>query len=137
VVRYKLNDCNGVPCLQRGQAPKQPGDPLNGQPDPEFQTQVENVANGDQPIFTAYNRFGVQLAPTGPTAPAAKSSISLADSDLVTINSIAVRLQVRSRYSDPRTNEYPVVSLLSTVKLNNCIDGFKGGTGGVPIVNCD
>jgi hypothetical protein len=133
VVRYRLNDCNGVPCLQRGQTPKQHGDPLNGQIDPfPYQTQVENVANGNEAIFTAYSPVGTQLAPTS-----TKPSISLLDSDLVTINSIAVRLQVRSKYSDPRTNEYPVVSLLSTVKLNNCIDGSKGGTGGVPIVNCD
>ena len=112
VIHYDLAQTGpGCPCLTRSQTPKITADPLTGQTESN-QTQVQYVLNGSttDPIFTAYYSDGF----------AATLPIDITNSAMANINSIAVTLKVQSPYPDPKTHQLPTITLLSTVKLNNC-----------------
>lgn len=119
VVRYQLDDtCNPLPCLKRTQTAKAAADPLAGQIAVDYETEVQNVANFDgndaTPIFIAYDASGTAVPPIDINSPT-----------IAGINSLAVTLKVRSSYLDPKTNQYPVITLLSTVRMHNCSYGYQ------------
>ncbi|HYH00349.1 MAG TPA: type II secretion system protein [Terriglobales bacterium] len=114
VIRYHLsNDGPGCPCLKRSETQKLDGaDPVTGQPEMD-QIEVQGVQNGtsDDPIFVAYLADGTQVTPP---IDMVNNATTVAN-----INSIAVKLTVQSQVPDA-TGVKPMVTLLSTVKLNNC-----------------
>jgi prepilin-type N-terminal cleavage/methylation domain-containing protein len=118
VVRYTLDTSttNGCPCLKRSQMLKQNGDPLTGQLSPDYQTQVQNVSTAE-PIFTAYRTSGTLV--TLPIDLINNANI-IAD-----VNTLAVKLTVQSRNPDPKTGLKPSLTLMSTVKMNNCSNAYS------------
>ena len=125
VVHYKLvatgTDC---PCLVRSQVAKVVGDPLDpsiqGESD---QTEVQSVFNGtsSDPIFKAYYADGTPV-----TLP-----IDITNNALANINSISITLKVQSPYMDLQTRQKPTMTLLSTVRLNNCSVAYPNTSGTV------
>lgn len=112
VVRYNLvTTGTNCPCLTRSQTAKQQADPVTGQTE-QRQTEVQNVLNGStsDPIFTAYYSDGT----------AVPLPIDMTNSSLANVNSVAITLKVQSPYPDPKTGQRPTMTLLSTVRLNNC-----------------
>jgi len=128
-VRYHLEP-NGVncPCLQRSWKVKTGGDPL-AQPY-DYQVEVQNVLNGsanytldDHPIFYAYYDNDTQ----NPIAlPIDSNNLFLGR-----VNTIKVLLTVQAKIKDPVTRLAPTVTLVSTVKLNNCNSNNTGDSGNV------
>jgi prepilin-type N-terminal cleavage/methylation domain-containing protein len=118
-VHYHLEP-NGTncPCLKRSWQRKIAGDPLTGQPE-DYQVEVQNVLNGsanytltDHPIFYAYDYTDTK----NPIAlPVDSNSTYIAG-----ISTIKVVLTVQAKVKDPTTRLAPTVTLMSTVKLNNC-----------------
>jgi prepilin-type N-terminal cleavage/methylation domain-containing protein len=117
-----VTEGENCPCIVRSQAQKFADYPTN-QGALEFnQTEVQGVLNAgtaEDPIFTAYDtRTGLPVtkvsinSPDGDTVPAGEY--------LANINTLAIVLKVRAPIPDPKTGVKPTMTLLSTVKLNNC-----------------
>ena len=123
VIHYKMvatgPDC---PCLVRSQTPKVSGDPLTGQAESD-QTEVQYVLNGttSDPIFHAYYADGTAVA----------LPIDITNNAMANINSVSVTLKVQSPYQDLQTHQKPTMTLLSTVRLNNCSVAYPATTGTV------
>ena len=105
----------GCPCLRRSETLKVDGDPVTDQNQPNYQVEVQNVLNGtaDNPIFTAYKSDGTKA-----TLPIQMDDVP--SSPVADINSIRVTLTVQSKIPDAKTGARPIVSLVSTARLNNC-----------------
>jgi prepilin-type N-terminal cleavage/methylation domain-containing protein len=117
VVHYHLDSTGtNCPCLKRSQQQKVNGDPLTAQTTPVYQVEVQNVQNGSSsnPIFYAYAHGSSGTPLTLPLDYNANSST------IASIDTVKVVLTVQSNTPDPQTKLYPVTSLISTVKLNNC-----------------
>ena len=100
-VYVQLNTpAGGCPCtVQRGTVLKSVGGA------PPYYTEVTNVMN--TAIFTAYFFDGSSV-----TLPASAT-------DLPNIKSISMTLYVRSSQFDPKTLQYPTVTMASSAKVNN------------------
>ena len=122
VIRYKLVATGtGCPCVVRSQTQKVEVDPLEqGESD---QTEVQNVLNGTtaDPIFKAYYADGSAV-----TLP-----IDITNNALANINSVFITIKVQSPYLDPQTRQKPTMTLLSTVRLNNCSVAYPATSGTV------
>lgn len=122
VIIYQLvTTGTNCPCLVRSQLPKQAADPLSGQSTPQNQTEVQNVLNGttSDPIFQAFDANGTAVSlPIDISCDI--SSTCTNGQNLANVNSIQVRLKVQSPYPDPQTGAKPTMTLMSTVRLNNC-----------------
>jgi Tfp pilus assembly protein PilW len=124
VVRYKLvTTGTGCPCLVRSQTQKVQGDPLTDQGESD-QTEVQNVLNGTSadPIFKAYYADGTLVSPL---------PIDITNNALANINSISITLKVQSPYLDLQTRQKPTMTLMSTVRLNNCSVAYPNTSGTV------
>jgi hypothetical protein len=97
-VYIQLNPAGGpCPCtIQRGTVLKSIGGV------PPFYTQVDNVMN--TAIFTAYNTDGSLWATTDP---------------MKNIAAVGITLYVKSSLPDPKTGQYPTVTMVATAKINN------------------
>ncbi len=117
-VHYHLDTstANNCPCLRRSQQQKIVGDPLTGQTTPVYEVEVQNVQNGNStsPIFYAYPHGSGGVAATLPI------DFNSQPSTLASIDTIKVVLTVQSKNPDPKTGQYPITTLVSTVRLNNC-----------------
>jgi prepilin-type N-terminal cleavage/methylation domain-containing protein len=123
VIRYNLvTTGTNCPCLTRSQADKVQADPLTNQNEVR-QTEVQNVLNGttSDPIFQAYYADG-----TAVTLP-----IDITNNSLANVNSVIVTLKVQSPYADIQTGQKPTITLLSTVRLNNCSVAYPNTSGTV------
>ena len=123
VVHYHLQSTGtGCPCLMRSHAAKISGDPLTGQSTPTYDVEIQNVQNGSStnPIFYAYAHNAGGTASTLPLDFNANSSA------LAGIDTIMVVLTVQSTVPDPKTRLFPITTLVSTVKLNNCSSAYTG-----------
>ncbi|HXU20273.1 MAG TPA: type II secretion system protein [Verrucomicrobiae bacterium] len=102
-VDIKLNPPGGpCPCtIQRGAIAKPGTTPL-------FYTQVDNVMN--TAVFTAYDSGGNNLDLTAPITGAGGFD---------NITAIGITLYVKSSQPDPKTGQYPTVTMVSTAKVNN------------------
>lgn len=120
-VQYQLiTTGTNCPCLRRSQIAKISGDPLTGQGTPVFYTEIQGVQNGTSanPIFYAYRADNTQVAlpvdfDNNPT-------------DIANINEIKVVITAQSKYIDPKTGVAPSVTMVSTVRLNNCSQATSG-----------
>jgi len=122
-VQYQLvSTGTGCPCLRRSQIYKQAGDPLTGQGTPQFYTEIQGVQNGttSSPIFSAFHtdNSSVTLPVDYNTNP----------TDIASINEIKVTITAQSKYVDAKTGVKPSVTMVSTVKLNNCSLATSGQT---------
>jgi len=123
VIHYNLLTTGAnCPCLTRSQTAKAQADPLTGQTETQ-QTEVQNVLNGStsDPIFQAYYSDGT-------TVPL---PIDITNSSSANINSIAITLKVQSPYRDSKTGQKPTMTLMSTVRLNNCSVAYPNTAGTV------
>jgi len=128
VVHYHLDDSTtgNCPCLRRSQQQKINGDPLiigtGGQTSPVYQVEVQNVKNGDttNPIFSAYSHGSTGTAVTLPV------DFNANPATIAGIDTVKIVLTVQSNIPDPKTKAYPITTLVSTVKLNNCSAATRG-----------
>lgn len=94
------------PCtIQRGTVPKSTY-VANSSAQPPYYTEVDNVMNTS--IFSAYTSDGLPVSITG--------GIS---SGFNNVANIAVTLYVKGRQADPRTNQFPMVTMVSSAKITN------------------
>lgn len=102
-VYIQLNQpAGGCPCtIQRGTVLKSVGGT------PPFYTQVDNVMN--TAVFTAYAGDGSQV-----TLPANSGT-----GTLNTITAIGITLYVQSPQADPKTGQFPTVTMVSTARISN------------------
>lgn len=127
-VWYQLSTTGvNCPCLRRSQITKSPAVPLpssegGGQGSPLFYTEIQNVQNGTSasPIFQAFHTDN-----SGVTLPV--DFVNNA-SDIANINEIKVTITAQSKFVDPRTGVKPSVTMVSTIKLNNCSQATSGQT---------
>ncbi len=131
VIRYDLVTTGpGCPCLKRSQTPKAnspPADPVSGQTETQ-QTEVQNVFNGTtgDPIFQAYYSDGTSVP-----LPMDMNADCTGGQCLANVNTVAIALKVQSPYPDLQTGQKPTMTLMSTVRLNNCSSAYLGGLGTV------
>ncbi len=118
VIQYHLDTstANNCPCLKRSQVTKVDGDPLNGQPSPAYQVEVQGVQNTT--IFSAFNNGAAIGLPV---------TISTASgTTMATVDTIQAILTLQASVVDPQTRQKPVTSLITTVRLNNCSQAAIG-----------
>ena len=97
---------------------------------PQDQTEVQNVLNGTttDPIFQAYDANGTAVnLPIDISCDITSTCTN--GQNLANVNSIQVRLKVQSPYVDPQTHQKPTMTLLSTVRLNNCSVAYPNTPG--------
>jgi prepilin-type N-terminal cleavage/methylation domain-containing protein len=118
VVRYHMDNTGvGCPCLKRSQLPKIDGDPLTAQTTEQYQVEVQGVLN--TAVFTAYTN-GNLVSPVDITTSGGQT--------VSKVDTIQAVLTLQSQSIDPQTRRKPVVTLITTVRLNNCSQaaiGFK------------
>lgn len=120
-VQYQLiTTGTNCPCLRRSQIAKISGDPLTGQGTPVFYTEIQGVQNGtsSNPIFYAYRADNTQV-----TLPVDFDNNA---TDISNINEIKVVITAQSKYIDAKTGVKPSVTMVSTVRLNNCSQATSG-----------
>ena len=123
VIHYNLVQTGiGCPCLERSQTAKIQADPLTGQTETD-QVDVQSVFNGTttDPIFQAYYADGTSVS----------LPIDMTNNALANVNTIGITLKVQSSVPDLTTGQKPTMTLVSTVRLNNCSVAYPGTTGTV------
>lgn len=128
---YDSSTTGGCPCLRRSQVGRA------GSPDSEtaaYNSEVQNVQNYNVspavPIFRFYSNGGtVEVVPSSGALPASPCWGCNSGSDnavLASIDTIRVQLIVQSPYVDLKTGMAPLVTLISTIKVNNCSQATTG-----------
>jgi len=120
VVHYHLDTSttNGCPCLKRSELPKINGDPMTGQTLEAYEVEVQGVQNTT--IFSAYNNGDSVGLPVDITTSGGNT--------MATVDTVQAVLTLQSAAMDPQTHRKAVITLVSTVWLNNCSQaaiGFK------------
>jgi prepilin-type N-terminal cleavage/methylation domain-containing protein len=110
------------PCLRRSQIAKVYGNPFSEQGTPQYYTEIQGVQNGTStnPIFYAFRTDNSSV-----TLPVDFNNNS---TDIASVNEIKVVITAQSPYVDPKTGVKPSVTMVSTVKLNNCSQAASGQT---------
>ncbi len=117
-VRYHYDTVGtNCPCLKRSQLPKIDGDPYSSQTTPSYEVEVQGVQSSN--IFTAYTGG----TPVGglPVTTATASGTTIAR-----IDTVQAVLTLQASTIDPQTHKYPVTTLVTTVRLNNCSQAAAG-----------
>lgn len=117
-VRYHL-DTTGAncPCLRRSAELKLVGNPLTGQT-ANYQTEVQNVQNGTDPVFTAWRADGTQV-----TLPV---DISANPNTIADIRTVRISLRVRAPNPDLQTGLRPETNISTAVRMANCSGAASG-----------
>lgn len=105
------------PCLRRSAVLKINGDPVGGQSQPQYYTEVQNVIDPGgmvQGIFTFFDANGNPI-----TVPTAGYDFENNGPIIQTIDAIKVNLNVRSVQRDLNTGSQVVYSLASIAELEN------------------
>jgi prepilin-type N-terminal cleavage/methylation domain-containing protein len=120
---YDSSTTNNCPCLQRSQELKSATS--SGQMEVQ---NVQNYVNGNNiAIFQYYTQGGTVQVTYPATSPLAYDSLNGTNAVLLAaIDTIKVQLVVQSPYADLKTGAKPIVTLVSTVKVNNCIQSSTG-----------
>ncbi|HET7439867.1 MAG TPA: type II secretion system protein [Terriglobales bacterium] len=121
---YKINGSGTCAlCLQRSQINKVNGDPLNGQPAPNWGTEV-NDADLTNPIFTYYRTDGTQVLPA--SLPLDTSTVG-GQQTLASIKTIQINLRISNpNVLDPKTHQAIQTTYQGEVSLNNCSMAANG-----------
>jgi prepilin-type N-terminal cleavage/methylation domain-containing protein len=105
------------PCLRRSVTQKiQGGDPVTGQSNPVYYTEVQNVIDPTgmaQALFTYYRADGTPV-PVG-----AGVNLNTAPGTIQLIDAVKVNLNTRSRYFDPQSRQQAVHSISTIAELEN------------------
>lgn len=105
------------PCLRRSVTAKvQGGDPVTGQANPVYYTEVQNVIDPTgmaQPMFTYFRADGTQVN------VGAGVNINNAPGTLQLIDAIKVNLNTRSKQFDPQSKQQTVHSISTIAELEN------------------
>jgi prepilin-type N-terminal cleavage/methylation domain-containing protein len=125
---YDPSTTGNCPCLRRSQQVKVQGTPtslLGGATTANYTTEVQNVQNylngNNVPIFSFYTNGG--------TTPVPESTYSWNGVDgsgnsnnptLASIDTVRIQLMVQSPTADLKSGQAPVITLVSTVRINNC-----------------
>jgi len=123
VIHYDLVQTGtGCPCLERSQTPKIQADPLTGQTETD-QVDVQSVINGTSadPIFKAYYADGTTVS----------LPIDITNNALANVNTVDIIFKVQSPNRDPQTGQQATMTLMTTVRLNNCSVAYPNTTGTV------
>lgn len=122
VYHLDTSTTNNCPCLRRSKVTKIQADPVTGQTTPVYQVEVQNVQNGSStsPIFYAYPHASGGVAATLPIDFDSNAST------IASIDTVKIVLTVQAKNPDPKTGKYPVTTLVSTVRLNNCSSATTG-----------
>ena len=125
----------GCPCLRRSQQPLAPVSSVpttrTNNPDldaPVYSSEVQNVQNyadpnNPVPIFRYYTNGGTVEV----VNPALEwDSTGGTNNQLAVIDAIRIELVVQSPFVDQKTGQAPSLSLVSTVKVNNCSQATSG-----------
>lgn len=122
VYHLDTSTTNNCPCLRRSKQNKIQGDPVTGQSSPVYQVEVQNVQNGTSanPIFYAYPHASAGVAATLPV------DFDTNASTVASIDTLKIVLTVKAKNPDPKTGQYPITTLVSTVRLNNCSSATTG-----------
>jgi len=123
VIHYDLVQTGtGCPCLERSQTAKIQADPLTGQTE-TYQVEVQDVINGTtaDPIFRAYYADGTAVS----------LPIDITNNALANVNTVDIILKVQSPNRDPQTGQQSTMTLMTTVRLNNCSVAYPNTTGTV------
>ncbi len=120
VVHYHLDTSttNGCPCLKRSELPKIDGDPMTGQSTEQYQIEVQGVRNSN--IFSAYTNGAAVGLPVDITTSGGNT--------IAAVDTVQAVLTLESTAIDPQTRQKSVITLVSTIRLNNCSQaaiGFK------------
>ena len=121
---YDSSTDGNCPCLKRSQQTRA-GIPNSETPDynSEVQNVQNNLLNPSVPIFRYYANGGTNEI----TTSLEWGGNSGADNAvLATIDTIRIQLVVQSPYRDLKTGMAPTVTLVSTVKVNNCSQATTG-----------
>jgi prepilin-type N-terminal cleavage/methylation domain-containing protein len=112
---YNSSTSGNCPCLERRQRPK---NGLSTAAHVEVQN-VQNFVDGNSiPIFQYYSNGGTVEV----SGPLTYDGVAGANTKiLATIDTIRIQLVVQSPYADLKTGAKPVITLVSTVKVNNCM----------------
>jgi len=111
---YNSSTSGNCPCLERHQGL------VGGSPTGHVEVQnVQNYVGGNNiPIFQYYSKGGTVEV----TGPLAYDGVAGLDTHaLAEIDTIRIQLVVQSPYADMKTGAKPVITLVSTVKVNNCM----------------
>lgn len=108
------------PCLRRSQIAKISGNSLTGQGTPVFYTEIQGVHNGTStnPIFYAYDANNNPI-----TLPVDFDNNGVTVANITTIK---VVITSQSKHVDAKTGVAPSVTMVSTVRLNNCSQAASG-----------
>ncbi len=119
VVYQLISTGTNCPCLRRSQQHKTVGNPLptsegGDQGAPVFYTEVQGVLNGTStaPIFYAFRADNSSV-----TLPV---DINSNPTDMASINELKVVIQAQSKFFDLKSGVKPSVTMVSTVRMNNC-----------------
>jgi prepilin-type N-terminal cleavage/methylation domain-containing protein len=121
-VTYKINGsgtCSA--CLQRSQIDKKNGDPIGGQNNPDWGTEINDLTNTNTttfPIFRFYQYDGTQITiPTGGLDYTTQANANI----LANVKTIQINLTIRNNnIIDQKTGQPIETSFEGEVSLNNC-----------------
>jgi prepilin-type N-terminal cleavage/methylation domain-containing protein len=122
------------PCLKRSQQFRAA---TPGSETPSWSTEVQNVQNAsdpNNPIFRYYMQGGLQeisasnIPVSGATFPVTWDATGATPNNevLAMIDTIKITLVVQSPYADSQTRVKPIITLVSTVRVNNCSQATTG-----------
>lgn len=121
---YKINGSGACAlCLQRSQIDKTVGDPLTGQPAPNWGTEV-NDADLTNPIFSYFTTTGAQVLSA--SLPLDTSTVAGAQT-LASVKTIQINLRITNpNVVDPKTHQPIQTTYQGEVSLNNCSMAANG-----------
>jgi prepilin-type N-terminal cleavage/methylation domain-containing protein len=117
VVRYHWdNTGTNCPCLKRSQLQKIDADPLTMQTTEVYQVEVQGVQN--TAIFSAFSNGAAVGLPVDTTTSSGAT--------IASIDTVRAELSLQAATLDPETRQYPVTTLVTTVRINNCSQAASG-----------
>jgi prepilin-type N-terminal cleavage/methylation domain-containing protein len=125
---YDSSTTGGCPCLRRSQVGRA-GTP--GSETTNYNAEVQNVQNfsggNNIPLFRYYTQGGTQEVTSLPIQWAINIAGTGATNETIAqIDTVRVQLIVQSPYPDLKTGLMPNITLVSTVKVNNCSQATTG-----------
>jgi len=117
VVRYHWDSTgNNCPCLKRSQLQKIDADPLNNQTTEVYNVEVQGVQN--TAIFSAFSNGAAVGLPVDITTSSGAT--------IASVDTVRAELSLQAAVVDTETRQYPVTTLVTTVRINNCSQAASG-----------
>lgn len=119
---YDPSTTGNCPCLVRSQQVKAAGEPNAMAPVGTTEVQfVQNFVGGNNvPIFSFFTNGGTTPVPNPAYVFNGVTGGTSDNPTLANIDTVRIQLMVQSPYKDLKTGLFPVVTLVSTVRVTNC-----------------